>query len=100
MLCPEVRSGQRGTLSAVSTESDVLAVDPELTSAPPDSHGSQSPRLLCPLLQPGLCIDPVLTPTVWLLRHFLSLVQRDPPRPATDRKNYLSVSPRPHKLVG
>lgn len=42
ILFPEVRSGQRGILSAVSTESDVLAVDPELTSALPDSHGSKS----------------------------------------------------------
>lgn len=62
MLFPEVRPGQRGPLRAVSTESDVLAIDPELTSALPDSHGSQSPRLLCPLLQPGLVTDPVLTP--------------------------------------
>ena len=87
---PRGTGEERGTLPK-SPGSPHLAVEPGLTLGRPDSDRSQIEGS-CTLLQPGLCLDRVLTPTFWLLHYFSVWLERPHPvLPQTKRNIWVSL---------
>lgn len=87
---PRGAGEERGTLPK-RPWSRHLAVEPGLTLGPPDSDRSQIEGSWA-LLQPGLCLDRVLTPKFWLLHYFsVWLEGPHPVLPQTERNIWVSL---------